>query len=215
MAASHPLESLSKEIEGESAKLRKRLDAWRTTQLTIASHVSSHVTLQESQGLSISQERLFLPSDFDSDQRQSLGLSKLAKLESDLREGVAFDCIKSIQQCVKAIDALLADKRMHSRGQDQNTRATTQIMRATSKRATWINQYNRNREAMVALGLPSDARSFPSLSLEDTQRRSTMVKRALGDSRRVDGQLWGMSGRPNGKDVAASSSTCSPVSLDM
>ncbi|TEB21527.1 hypothetical protein FA13DRAFT_1757507 [Coprinellus micaceus] len=193
----HPLESTAADIKTTTSKLRQRLDSWRTLQLSLMGKVYSDVSLQSAQDPPISEERLFLPSDYDTSQREALGITHLTKTESDLREGVAFDCIRSLQQCVKALDGLTIEKR-EARGQDQHTRASAAIMRATAKRKTWVDHYNANRTAMISLGLSKDARSFPELSVNDTHRKSTTVKRALGDSRRVDGTLFTLAEKPVG-----------------
>jgi hypothetical protein len=127
----HPLESTAADIKTTTSKLRQRLDSWRTLQLSLMGKVCSDVSLQSAQDPPISEERLFLPSDYDTSQREALGITHLTKTESDLREGVAFDCIRSLQQCVKALDGLTIEKR-EARGQDQHTRASAAIMRAES-----------------------------------------------------------------------------------
>ena len=180
------------EISGDTRRLRKRIEDWRAQQRIFMPQVSSDVLRQHAEGLPAEKELLFLPSDYSKEQRAMLGLSYSADIESRLREGVAFDAIKSVQQYVKCLDELKFDKRLNAVGQDQNTRYNTQISRVASDRAAWIQHYNANRLSLMSLGSSSTARSFPILTLEDTQRRSASAKRALGDSQRFDGAIWGL-----------------------
>ncbi|KAG2018837.1 hypothetical protein CC2G_008224 [Coprinopsis cinerea AmutBmut pab1-1] len=196
----HPLSSLEKEVETNTKALKKRLDAWRLDQKTHMPSISEHLTLHLATKPHISDERLFLPSDFSHDLHAQLQIVHLAEVEIKLREGVAFDTIKTIQQYVKTSDALLHHKRTDARGQDQNTRANVQISRVAAKKKGLIDLYNANRNAILGLGHPQSdtlSRSFPEMKIEDTMRRAVMAKRALGDSRRFDGSLWaaGTAGR--------------------
>ncbi|KAF6746393.1 hypothetical protein DFP72DRAFT_1152449 [Ephemerocybe angulata] len=156
----------------------------------ITPQVSSDVALELADKPLVYRQRLYLPSDYTPDRRATLSLNDLASDEAQLREGLAFDAITSIQQRVKALDALLVNKRRNCKGVDQNTRANAQITRVTAERALWIRHYNSNRDALIKLGLSQTARSFPSLTVNDTHRHSTINKRVLGDSRRTEGALW-------------------------
>jgi hypothetical protein len=187
------------------------MDGWRFRQRDLMPQVSVHVLSQNAKNLSLLKEHLYLPSDYEQQQRHKLGLESLASIESSIREGVAFDTITNIQQHVKALDALLVHKRAHCRGQDQTTRSNAQITRVTAKRRLWIEHYNSNRDAMIKLGLPHAARSFPHLTVEDTFRVPPTTKRQLGDSQRLDGSIWS-GGRPTYRYSGSSASV--PQSLD-
>ncbi|EAU82120.2 hypothetical protein CC1G_09579 [Coprinopsis cinerea okayama7 len=185
MNEKHPMASLEKEIQADSKKLQKRVDKWRSEQKLYTPLVLDDVKSQVSRNTPISSEILYLPSDYDSKRRHDLGLDFLIQIESELREGLAFDTIMSIQQYVKTLDALWLHKRSDCRGQDQHTRAAAQIERVTARRQALIDQYNTNRSAMISLGLSTHARSFPPLRVEDTERPATKLKRSIGDSRKV------------------------------
>ncbi|KAF6748307.1 hypothetical protein DFP72DRAFT_760226, partial [Ephemerocybe angulata] len=191
-AKAHSTSTAEKEVVAETRALEKRLEGWRLLQRSITPQVSSDVGLELADKPSVYRQKLYLPSDYTADHRASLNLNDLASDESQLREGLAFDAITSIQQRVKALDALLVNKRRNCKGVDQNTRANAQITRVTAERALWIRHYNSNREALIKLGFSQTARSFPSLTVNDTHRHSTIGKRALGDSRRTEGPLWSL-----------------------
>ncbi|TEB31109.1 hypothetical protein FA13DRAFT_1754893 [Coprinellus micaceus] len=155
------------EIPGNTRRLRKRIEDWRTQQHIFMPQVSANVLHQNADSLSAEKERLFLPSDYTKKQRGELELAHPTDIESQLQEGLAFDAIKSVQQYVKCLDELKFDKRLNA-------------------------HYNANRLSLIALNSSSTARSFPMLTLEDTQRCSASAKRALGDSQRFDGTIWGL-----------------------
>jgi hypothetical protein len=169
--ADHPSAGVEKEVEADTKRLQEQMDGWRSRQRDLVPQVSAHVLAQSAKGCSLSKECLYLPSDYDHQQRIKLGIEPFVSIEAGIREGVAFDTLTHIQQHVKALDALLVHKRTHRRGLDQATRANAQITRATAKRRLWIDHYNFNREAMINLRSPHAARSFPRLTVEGTLRR--------------------------------------------
>lgn len=84
-------------------------------------------------------------------------------------------------------------KTKQSRGQEANTRSKEQADTAHAKLDDHISRYMAARQAMISLGSLSvdDPESpFPPLSVEDTYRKPTDIKRRLGDSRRTDGTAW-------------------------
>ncbi|RDB28165.1 hypothetical protein Hypma_001335 [Hypsizygus marmoreus] len=135
-------------------------------------------------------EILFLPSDFSESERADLDLSVCAQHEHQLREGEAFDALRHLQTIVKTLDALSTAKRKDARGQDQNTRALTRIKEVEGQRDLAMRDYAAARTALLALGEPEADNRFPTLTLQDTYRKSTRDKREVGDSRRMDGKLW-------------------------
>ncbi|KAJ2911567.1 hypothetical protein MD484_g8844, partial [Candolleomyces efflorescens] len=149
----HATATVAKEVEDDTRRLRKRLDDWRSQQRELMPQVRDHISSQTTNTL-LSEETLFLPSDFEDSQRSTLLLGFLVTIKSDLHEGMAFDLINHIQQQVKALDALLAHKRVHCRGQDQTTRANSQIVCITAQRQLYIDHYNSNRNTLIRLGLP-------------------------------------------------------------
>jgi hypothetical protein len=207
----HSTSTSEEEVKQELRKLEKRMEAWRERQQVFMPQVSADILLQASQNVVVSKQQLFLPSDYNPSRRTELRLDKFVSLESQLREGLAFDAITSVQQFVKCIESLKIDKRNNAVGQDQNTRANTQITQVVSDRQTWIDHYNSNRTALISLGFPHHARSFPHLTIEDTRRTSVTAKRALGASRQLDGKLWGTQPATLASTFLPSSPSYTPV----
>ncbi|KAF9030929.1 hypothetical protein BJ165DRAFT_1358497 [Panaeolus papilionaceus] len=181
---SHSSNALQSEVNEATSKLRERIDKWRTTQGSLCPLVCNLATQQIIKNPIIYAERLFLPSDFSS----------------------------TIQQFVKAECVIWSQKQIHLRGQDQNTRALAQINRIKNKKASLITLYNSNRASMIALGLPQDSWSFPTMTEEDTWRVSVDTKRSLGASRQFDGAIWSTFGRSSStKRPSTSAATVSPT----
>ena len=132
---------------------------------------------------------LFIPSDYG-DAGGASGMILLGQMEMQLREGAAFDAIRAVQNCVKIISALESDKKKNMFGQVGTTRARAKITDAEFRRDLAISSYNSSRAAMIALGLSPNNTNFPPLSLRDTFRRSTHLKRKVGDSKSSDGRIW-------------------------
>jgi hypothetical protein len=114
----------------------------------------------------------------------------LGRIERQLREGAAFDAIRAVQNIVKTIGALESDKKKNVFGQVSATRARAKVTDAEFRRDLAISNYNASRVAMIALGLPKDDTGFPLLSLHDTFRRPTHLKRRVRDSKTSDGRIW-------------------------
>ena len=149
-------------------------------------------------------EDLCLPSSFSQQDRLQLALGCLAEKERQLCEGSAFDTIRSLQTAVKIIVALRDQKRKHAYGQDRNTRALAKIRDAEYRRDLLIADYNAARTAMISLGM--DGEFFPFMKVEDTFRKSTTLRPAVGDSCKMDGLLWTMTGVNSGSFSRATSS---------
>ena len=92
-------------------------------------------------------------------------------------------------------------KQKNACSQDANTRATSYIIEAQKRRDHYMTMYASAHHAMIALGslVKDDPNGpFPPLTLEDTYMKSRQRKRGLGDSRRVDSNLWHRHGRTVG-----------------
>ncbi|PPQ77254.1 hypothetical protein CVT24_009906, partial [Panaeolus cyanescens] len=189
LESNSPLVS-QKDVDAMASKLRDSIETWRTTQKSVAAQAFECAIKQLAHLPPITSECLFLPSDFSSADRTEFGFDELGRIESNLREGIAFDLISAVQQSVKLESVVWSQKQTQCRGQDQNTRALAQITRLKHQKANLIDLYNANRQALIDLGLPQASRSFPPLSVEDTRRMAPEVKRGVGDSRRLDGAVW-------------------------
>jgi hypothetical protein len=138
-------------------------------------------------------EKLFLPSCLDGTGRLEVGAIELGIEEGKLREGAAFDALRATQTAVKALKNLQDHKAKNSRGQAQNTRSVKLIADTEARRNIHISAYNNHRRAMISLSMIGENElnsPFPGLEVKDTFMKSTVQRRQLGDSRRMDGILW-------------------------
>ena len=185
------------DFEAQRDSLRTRITKWRRTQETVMPQVGEYVqrqVLSSQRPNEVEREILFLPSDFPLATQVKLNLTSLGEYQRRLLEGAACDVIHRIRTIVKLHSALRQDKKKNARGQSMNTKATTKLQKATDANLLAIEDYNALRQAMIALGLSQDDSMYPPLSIEDTFRKSTHVKRAVGDSQRTDGLLWTSTG---------------------
>jgi hypothetical protein len=178
-------------------KLRSRIDKWRTTQKSLMEKIGDHVASQTLEGSTLDapeEEKLFLPSDFNSSQRVGFGIAHLAEIERRLQEGTAFDALQTLRTIVKVIVVLRAQKKKNEVGQTQHTRALTKIEDVEACRDLAMADYNESRTRLIMLGLAENDPVFLPLNLTDTYRKPTHLRRAVGDSQRPDGTLWTMTG---------------------
>lgn len=135
-------------------------------------------------------EKLYIPSDFSEAERVRLRLVSLGECERRLQSGAAYDTIQRVRTTCKTISSLHSNKKAQAYGQTRHTRATEQIRVIEARRDLFISDYESIRKNMTSLGLAEDSPEFPPLSLADTYRKPTNIKRAVGDSRRHDGAIW-------------------------
>lgn len=134
-----------------------------------------------------------LPSDacLDAEYRESH--SELIRLEQILRKGEAIEALDKVRTTVRMLGALYHEKEVHTRGQDQNTRANSLIRDLECRRDLHIQMYNGARTALHTLkrdGREPASNDLPHLTVKDTYRRAPEGRRVIGDSRRIDGGLW-------------------------
>lgn len=194
----HPLAETQMEIKTEREKLRKRLEKWRNIQMEMMPEAYDASIEQSPSG--IEEECLCLPSDLPWEGQTADAMAFQVE-EGKLREGQAYDALRDVQNAVKTITALSDKKRKNARGQDANTRSMSYINEAQRRRDHHMAKYASARRAMIALRTISEDDPdgpFPPLSLEDTFMKSRQQGRKLGDSRRIDGQLWHRHGQTVG-----------------
>ena len=150
------------------------------------------------QSCEVEHEKLFLPSDFQHEDQQTIEAIALGVEEAKLREGEAYDALRAIQSAVKTLTAIQDRKRKNARGQAENTKSGYYIRDAQSRRDHHMETYTSARRALISLGIIDDndpESPFPPLTIEDTFMKSRQRGRGLGDSRRTDGKLWRMHGQ--------------------
>ncbi|KAJ3495980.1 hypothetical protein NLJ89_g10547 [Agrocybe chaxingu] len=195
------------EIEGRRGRLRDKIDAWRNIQKDLTPQVGDYVMKQSVSGTVADTpelETLFIPSDFDEPMRQGLDLVSLARHERQMQEGAAFDSLRNTRMIVKTIISLYSEKKAHAYGQERHTRAAAQIREIETRRDRSIGHYNAIRQRLVMLGMADNDAFFLPLTAQDTFRKPTHLKRAVGDSRRTDGAIWAMAGVTSGARLAQS-----------
>lgn len=194
-AKEHGSEALTKELRTRRAKLETRLTKWRRSQKSIMPLIGDFVTAQKC--VDLESEVLYLPSDFNATQRRDLNLTRLEVHEVKLREGEAYDALRALRLVMKMLSAMRDRKKVQDRGQEANTRSAGQIREGQGRRDIQMANYNAARDALIALCAvqADDPQSdFPRLELRDTYRKSTQAKRSVGDSRVIDGSLFGRFG---------------------
>jgi hypothetical protein len=91
---------------------------WRKIHLQCFPKLCDHIPLVDF--TTPEDEKLKLPSAFTSEMRHSLGLTKSAAVEYDLREGQAHDALQSLHQVIQEFNYNLLDKH----GNDHGLQAT-------------------------------------------------------------------------------------------
>jgi len=179
--------------------LRERIDDWRKLQRDLVPQIGDFVARQAvSRKVADYPEKevLYLPSNFSGAQRVQYDLVTLGEHERRFHQGAAYDAIVRIRILRKSINALVSRKKTQDRGQKPNTRSAGQIRELEAACTLQISAYSAARGAMISLGLSEDDPQFPELTVDDTFRKPTNVKRAIGDSRRHDSSLWVGGPRP-------------------
>jgi hypothetical protein len=185
----HPLVATQQQIAETRISLTKALEEWRKCQAIHSSAIRTEVLAQAP--AEIEEERLFLPSQFSTEQRVSLGLVELGKEEAELREAQCCDAILQLRRAVKSLSAARGAKKKNDSGQKQNTRSMGKIQTMEFTRDYVLEAYRLCRQALLSLrGEGNTGARFPELTADDLYRKPTISKRELGDSHRGEGKLW-------------------------
>jgi hypothetical protein len=186
----NPLDSLERDIRSRRTKLQQRIIKWRMDQKVLMPKVADHILHEAACNVEV--EKLFLPSCHLAPTRQEVGAIELGMEEGKLREGAAFDALRTTQTAVKTLKTLQDFKAKNSRGQAANTRSGKLIADVEAQRNLHVSGYNDHQRAMISLGMieENDMNSFPRLEIKDMFMKSTLQSHQLGDSRHSDGKLW-------------------------
>ncbi|KZV59865.1 hypothetical protein PENSPDRAFT_719810 [Peniophora sp. CONT] len=195
--------SYERELASRRSKLIVRISKWRRQQLEIMPCVARKLeaTADSDTDTPVEHETLWLPSDFDHEERTTLGLTELASHESRLLEGECHDAIEAIKACTRQLDVMRRYQKDRARGQEQNSRALTELYTAERAQEQHLLHYAEARAGLIALGFMSaddPDTEFPELTKADTYRKATEDGRNIGDSRREDGSLWARAGLRTG-----------------
>jgi hypothetical protein len=185
--------ALSNEVEKQRDRLRTRIDNWHDLQRDLMPQIGDFITQQAIEGKTANapeEETLFVPLDFTEAERIKYDLVKLGEHKRHFLEGSAFDHVSRVKTITKTLVASQADKKAQGYSQRTHTRAIAQIEDIEERQKAAIDDYSATRKSMISLGMSANDPSFPPLSKQDTFRKPTHLKRAVGDSRRRDGALW-------------------------
>ncbi|KAH6880562.1 hypothetical protein BKA70DRAFT_1575759 [Coprinopsis sp. MPI-PUGE-AT-0042] len=183
----HPSDTLASEIKAVQTRLTALMERFRELQLVLFPSLSDHILeWTSSETVQAEDQTLGMPSDFDDVSRTELGLDELADLERRLLEGTAFDSISKIRTAVQFVSALTGGKMVNLTGQNQLTRIASRVYDAENLRDFEIRFYNSTRGRLLCLGLPEDDATFRLMDVASTTRKSTFLKRALGDTYKLD-----------------------------
>ncbi|SJL18668.1 uncharacterized protein ARMOST_22265 [Armillaria ostoyae] len=136
--------------------------------------------------------KLLLPSAMSHALRQKMAFTDLVMEEYKLREGAAYDAIAEVRLRASTVAYMDETRQRDVKGQRHLTRSLRQLNDARNRLELGIQHYNAHRTAMKELGV-HDGSSFPlpELSMQDTYRKTRTRKRAMGDSRKMDGRIFG------------------------
>ncbi|KAF4609782.1 hypothetical protein D9613_011934 [Agrocybe pediades] len=190
---------LENTVESLRTKLRPRLTKWKEQQHEfMGSFISDlRASIQERSSLEEpEQDMLFLPSYFSKNaidiSIEVVKINALLRSEHDLRKGRAFDAIREVQQTAKSLSVMKGNTPQAVNSYSACTRAQHQVADIESKLELQISDYNTSRDALIALcGADSiEAQLFPVMTVGDTYRSPTHLRREIGSSTRQEGRMY-------------------------
>jgi hypothetical protein len=172
--------------------LLRDITAWRERQLLHLPDLQAVINSEPTDNAHPKRLRLLLPSDFDAEQREELGLTSLAKMERDLREGQAHDALAAVRRAVHAT-GMQEEFTVHDvRGQHAKTRADSEIKKLKDDARGCAAQYRAVREALVGLGMSDDDAMFKPLLDKELWMKGARTAHRLGDGTREEPWYWHM-----------------------
>jgi hypothetical protein len=170
------------------AKFSRDLNAWRKVQLQRYPKLRDHIPLVDS--ATPEEAQLQLPSAFTTELRQSLGLTQLAIIEYQLREGQAHDALQALRQVIQEFNYNLLDKKNNVHGIAATLRSESFLRVLTSDKQIAARTYRRSRNAMLSLGLSETDSHWRELRDDELWGKNVSVVRSMGDSKRRDPWFW-------------------------
>lgn len=197
-------------------KLRQDLVTWRQSQYEFCPLLKPLIEAVDP--TSPECEKLLLPSSFNQVFRKQYHLTPLAIIESQLREGQAYDALHDLREKIKIFNSNLDFKKKNVFGQGPNTRAQAFLKQLTADKVTAADKYRIAYRALIHLGLSDDAET----DLQELHDNQLFGKDAshpanLGDSKKQDPWFWSV-GRPCGlsaKDQTEWSLECKSSSVSL
>jgi hypothetical protein len=133
---------------------------------------------------------LGLPSEYSEADRRAYGLQAMGSLELLVRKGLAFDLIAKIRQ--KAVEQALSKATNHAEAGSSAvvTRAKGRMQRMQQVMMDLVDVYNRNWQAMVALGEQEGVLKAIRKSNGDLAHNTTTTSCRRVDAQREEGWIW-------------------------
>ncbi|KAF8204536.1 hypothetical protein BJ912DRAFT_277 [Pholiota molesta] len=188
---SYPEGSDPAAIISRRQSLALEITSWRKSQLKALPQLDHFITSTDP-NTNAEDDILFLPSDIPFEQHETLGITPVAFIERELREGQANDAISSLCNSILHTMVLRDAKKEHAHGVYQNTRAGKFINSVKAKKRLWMARYNEARSRLLSLtnNDPKIMDNFPVLKEEDTYAKNATSARNLGDGVKVDSWIW-------------------------
>lgn len=180
-------ETVQSHVRKQRKELEGMISDFRALQLVVMPRVDLLVAaLPDSEP---EDEKLYLPSDMASDQREALGLATLAAMELKVREAELYETLQLVRTAARSCSIIHSKRKKDVRGTNAGLRSTLALKKLEVERNSYIADYERIRKALGNLGFDS-AEGIPEMTIADTFRRSTFESRQLGDSRRTNSLLY-------------------------
>jgi len=169
-------------------KLQQELITWRQSQFNFCPLLRPSIDAVDL--TSPEQEKLLLPSSFNQVQRERLGLTSLAVIERQLREGQAYDALDDLCEKIKIFNANLDFKKKNVFGQGPNTRAHVFLKELATDKINAADKYRVAYRALLSLGLSASDSSLQELHNDQLFGKDASRPAKLGDSKREDPWFW-------------------------
>ena len=184
----NPTQTQSEMILKARRKLQQELVTWRQSQFNFCPLLKLSINAVDV--TSPEQEKLLLPSSFNQVQRDHLGLTSLAIIEHQLREGQAYDALDDLCEKIKIFNANLDFKKKNVFGQGANTRAQNFLKQLAADKVSAADKYRTAYQALISLGLSVSDPSLQELHDDQLFGKDTSRLAKLGDSKREDPWFW-------------------------
>ena len=169
-------------------KLQQELIIWRQSQFYFCPLLK--LSIDAVDPTSPEQEKLLLPSSFNRVQCGHFGLSSLAVIERQLREGQAYDALDDLCEKIKIFNANLDFKKKNVFGQGPNTRAQNFLKQLAADKVNAADKYRIAYRALISLGLSASDLSLQELRDDQLFGKDASRLAKLGDSKREDPWFW-------------------------
>lgn len=182
-------------ISRARTKLSRDIKTWRRQQFDRFPSIRKHIPLVDFTTPEL--EQLKLPSEFTPAMRRALGLTDLATIEYELREGQAHDALSALRQVIQEYNHNLLDKNGNIHGTKEGLRSATFFKILSADKMSAVAKYRSARAALLSLGLPHNDTIWRELHDNELHGRNVSSKRQLGESSKQDPWFWAVV-RPKG-----------------